>query len=77
VTEVTGGRSYTIDNLDELSEVAEKIGMELRNQYVLGYRPSKALRDGKWRKVRVKLNPPKGLLQLSVYAKTGYYAPSE
>jgi Ca-activated chloride channel family protein len=54
-----------------------KIGMELHNQYVLGYRPSKALRDGKWRKVRVKLNPPKGLPQLSVYAKTGYYAPSE
>ena len=77
MTEVTGGRSYTIDNLDDMSRVAEKIGMELRNQYVLGYRPSKPSRDGRWRKVRVKLNPPKGLPQLSVYAKTGYYAPSE
>jgi len=77
VTEVTGGRSYTIDNLDDMSRVAEKIGLELRNQYVLGYRPSKPSRDGRWRKVRVKLNPPKGLPQLSVYAKTGYYAPSE
>jgi Ca-activated chloride channel family protein len=77
VTEVTGGRSYTVDNLDEMGDVATKIGMELRNQYVLGYRPSKPSRDGRWRKVRVKLNAPKGLPQLSVYAKTGYYAPSE
>ena len=66
-----------MDDLNELGDVAEKIGMELRNQYVLGYRPSKPSRDGKWRKVRMKLNPPKGSPQLSVYAKTGYYAPSE
>ncbi len=77
VSEVTGGRSYTVDDLNELGDVAEKIGMELRNQYVLGYRPAKPSRDGKWRKVRVKLIPPQGSPQLSVYAKTGYYAPSE
>jgi Ca-activated chloride channel family protein len=77
VTDVTGGRTFTIDNPNELSDVATKIGVELRNQYVLGYRPSKPSHDGKWRKVRVKLNTPKGLPQLSVYAKTGYYAPSE
>jgi Ca-activated chloride channel family protein len=77
VTDVTGGRTFTIDNPNELADVATKIGVELRNQYVLGYRPSKPSHDGKWRKVRVKLNTPKGLPQLSVYAKTGYYAPSE
>jgi Ca-activated chloride channel homolog len=77
VTDVTGGRTFTIDNPNELSDVATKIGVELRNQYVLGYRPTKAAHDGKWRKVRVKLNTPKGLPQLSVYAKTGYYAPTE
>jgi Ca-activated chloride channel family protein len=57
--------------------VATKIGIELRNQYVLGYRPKNPVRDGKWRKIKVKLNPPKGLPPLKVYAKTGYYAPSE
>jgi Ca-activated chloride channel family protein len=77
VTDVTGGRTYTVDHPNQLADVATKIGVELRNQYVLGYRPSKPARDGKWRKVRVKLNTPKGLPQLSVYAKTGYYAPSE
>lgn len=77
VTDITGGRTFTVDNLNQLDDVATKIGVELRNEYVLGYRPSKPAHDGKWRKLRVKLNAPKGLPQLSVYAKTGYYAPSE
>lgn len=77
ITDVTGGRTFTIQDADELTDVATKIGIELRNQYVLGYRPTNAARDGKWRKIKVRLKPPKGLPQLHVYAKTGYYAPSE
>jgi Ca-activated chloride channel homolog len=77
ITDVTGGRTYTIENPNELADVATKIGIELRNQYVLGYRPNNSAHDGKWRKVKVKLNPPKGLPPLRVYAKTGYYAPTE
>jgi Ca-activated chloride channel family protein len=77
VTDVTGARTFTVDNPNQMAGVAMKIGMELRYQYVLGYRPSKPSHDGKWRKLRVKLAIPKGLPQLSVYAKTGYYAPNE
>jgi Ca-activated chloride channel family protein len=77
ITDVTGGRTFTVDNPNELTDVATKIGIELRNQYVLGYRPTKPVHDGKWHKIKVKLNPPKGLPPLHVYAKTGYYAPSQ
>jgi Ca-activated chloride channel homolog len=77
ITELTGGRAFTIDNPNDLADVATKIGVELRNQYVLGYRPTKVVRDGKWRKIKVKLLPPKGLPPLRVYARTGYYAPAE
>ena len=77
VTELTGGRAYTIDNPNDLADVSTKIGIELRNQYVIGYRPRNAMHDGKWRKIKVKLIPPKGLPPLRVYAKTGYYAPTE
>jgi len=77
ITELTGGRAFTIDNPNDLADVATKIGVELRNQYVLGYRPNKITRDGKWRKIKVKLMPPKGLPPLRVYARTGYYAPVE
>jgi len=77
ISELTGGRAFTIDNPNDLADVATKIGVELRNQYVLGYRPTKVVRDGKWRKIKVKLLPPKGLPPLRVYARTGYYAPAE
>ena len=77
ITDLTGGRTFTIDNPNELADVATKIGIELRNQYVIGYRPKKPAHDGKWHKIKVKLVPPKGLPPLHVYAKTGYYAPSE
>jgi Ca-activated chloride channel homolog len=77
VSDVTGGRMFRVDDVNELADVATKIGVELRNQYVIGYRPTNAARDGKWRKIKVKLNAPKGLPPLTVHAKTGYYAPTE
>ena len=76
LTELTGGRSFTVENLSDLPDIAAKIGAELRNQYVLGYRPSHKAHDARWRKIKVKLRTPKGLPPLTAYAKTGYYAPS-
>jgi Ca-activated chloride channel family protein len=73
--EESGGRMFQVDDVDELSDIAEKISTELRNQYVIGYKPVDSNRDGKWRKVKVKVNPPPGLPPLTVYARTGYYAP--
>ena len=75
ISDESGGRTFSVANLNDLPDIAIKIGMELRNQYVLGYRPSNHRRDGKWRKIKVKLRPPKGLPPLNVYAKSGYYAP--
>jgi Ca-activated chloride channel homolog len=75
LTAMTGGRAFSVQNLNQLPDVASKISMELRNQYVLGYRPSNRAHDGKWRKIKVKLRPPKGLPPLTVSAKTGYFAP--
>jgi Ca-activated chloride channel homolog len=76
ITELTGGRVFAVEHLNDLPDIASKIGMELRNQYVLGYRPSNHIHDARWRKIKVKLRAPRGLPPLSVYAKTGYYAPA-
>lgn len=77
ISELSGGRAFTIDNPNDLADVATKIGIELRNQYVLGYRPKNPGHDGKWHKIKVKLLPPKGLPPLHVYAKSGYYASAQ
>jgi Ca-activated chloride channel family protein len=75
MTMITGGRTFVVKNVNELPDIATKISMELRNQYVLGYRPSQRGHDGKWRKIKVRLNPPKGMPPLLVAAKSGYFAP--
>jgi len=75
LTLLTGGRAFVVANLKDLPDIATKISMELRNQYVVGYRPGAHAHDGKWRKIKIKLRPPKGLPPLTVYAKNGYYAP--
>jgi len=76
ITDMTGGRVFSVERLEDLPDIATKIGMELRNQYVLGYHPSNKVHDARWRKIKVKLRAPKGLPPLNVFAKTGYYAPS-
>lgn len=77
LAEQTGGRQFPVENLNELPDVATKIGIELRNQYVIFYSPSNAERDGKYRRVSVKLVQPKGLPPLRPFWRTGYYAPSQ
>ncbi len=75
ITESTGGKTFEIHDMDELADTATKIGIELRNQYVLGYSSTDKTPDGKWRKIQVKLHPPAGLPPLTVAARTGYYGP--
>jgi Ca-activated chloride channel homolog len=77
ISEQTGGRQYAVDNLNELPDVAAKIGVELRNQYILGYNPQNQERDGKYRRVEVKLTQTKGLPPLRAFWRHGYYVPSE
>jgi Ca-activated chloride channel family protein len=77
LAEVSGGRMFSVEDPNELPDIMEKISIELRNQYVLGYKPSNLVRDGRWRRIKVKLSPPKGLPPLQVYARTGYYAPTQ
>lgn len=77
LAEVSGGRMFSVADANELPDITEKISIELRNQYVIGYKPSNLVRDGRWRRIKVKLNPPRGLPPLQVYARTGYYAPTQ
>ena len=77
LAEQTGGRHFPIDNISELPDVAAKIGVELRSQYMIGYTPQNLNKDGKYRRVEVKLAQPRGLPPLRAYYRTGYYAPTQ
>jgi Ca-activated chloride channel homolog len=74
LSELTGGQAMFPDSVYELEDICTKIAVELKNQYVIGYHSTNGAKDGKWRKLRVKVNPPKGIQRLNVRAKQGYYA---
>ena len=73
----TGGRAFPARTSSALPDIARRIGIELRNQYVLAYSPSNAEKNGKYRKVEVKLNAPPGLTNLKARWRLGYYAPTQ
>jgi len=74
LADMTGGRAFFPDSVYELEDICTKIAVELKNQYVLGFHSANGAKDGKWRKLRVRINPPKGIEHLNVRAKSGYYA---
>jgi Ca-activated chloride channel homolog len=76
ITEQTGGRHFPAD-ISELPDIAAKIGVELRNRYVLGYSPTDKVRDGRYHPVTVKVIPPHGMPPLHAYWRHGYYAPTD
>jgi VWFA-related protein len=76
IAEQTGGRHFPADAF-ELPDIAAKIGVEMRNRYVLGYSPTDQQRDGRYHRVQVKVVPPRGLPPLKAYWRLGYYAPTE
>jgi len=77
IADQTGGRALAASSLRELPAIAQRIGIELRNQYVLAYSPQNQNRDGKYRKIEVKLEQPKSLPALKARWRSGYYAPGQ
>ena len=76
LAEQTGGREFEVDDPAEMVDIAAKIGIELRNRYVLGFSPTTQLRDGKYHHVQVKVIPPHGLPPLKAFWRPGYFAPT-
>jgi Ca-activated chloride channel family protein len=75
LAEASGGTSVMLSSTKDLEDAAENLNLLMRNQYLLGYRPENPSRDGKWRKLKVTLNPADRARPLHVTAKSGYYAP--
>jgi Ca-activated chloride channel family protein len=74
IARTTGGMAFFPSSYAELEDAVTRIGLTLRHQYSIGYVPFNEQRDGKWRKIKVRVNAPKGLPSLVVRAKEGYYA---
>lgn len=71
LTEETGGRVFHVDRKNSLSDIYDQLQQELRSQYVIAYAPTNPERDGRFRKVEIRLKAGK---DLKVQARKGYYA---
>jgi Ca-activated chloride channel homolog len=76
ITSQTGGRLYPIGG-GHFEDIALKIGIDLRNRYMIGYLPTNSARNGLYHEVDVKVAPPRGLPSLRVHWRHGYYAPAD
>jgi Ca-activated chloride channel family protein len=74
---VSGGRAFFPDTAAEMNEIFERIAIELRHQYSIGYKPKNFVNNGKWHKIKVKVSPPRGLPRVFVRTKEGYYATTQ
>lgn len=70
LSEYSGGRVVDALAMDDLGLAFEEIARELGSQYSIGYYPTNAKHDGKYRKVEVRVNKP----NLVARTKKGYYA---
>ncbi|HEY7411263.1 MAG TPA: VWA domain-containing protein [Vicinamibacteria bacterium] len=68
----SGGQVYFTNSLSELDTVYDRIAEELRTQYNLGYVSANAKKDGRWRRIVVRV-PSRD--DLTIRHKIGYYAP--
>ncbi len=67
---------FVVRNMNDLAKGIQRIANETQAYYLLGYIPSNAARDGRFRKIQVKIVPGKRR-GLTVRARKGYYAPGD
>ena len=75
LAEETGGRLFPVHNLNQLPDAIAKLNAALRDQYVLAYYPTNSTKDGKYRRVQVRVAAPPDLPFLHASWRLGYYAP--
>ncbi len=70
----SGGKSFFPGNAEAMNEDFERIALELRRQYSIGYTPTNVTSDSRWRRLKVIVTPPAGSPRLAVRSRKGYFA---
>ena len=72
----TGGEAFFPASMKQIDGAYDKIVAQIRAQYTLGYISSSALKDGRWRKVEIRVRRP-DLKDARLQTRKGYFAPYE
>ena len=71
---VTGGKAFFPSGRAEMTEAFERIAVDLRSQYSIGYRPTDLTADRRWHRIKISVIPP-NRMRLRVRNREGFYAP--
>jgi Ca-activated chloride channel family protein len=71
IAQITGGKAFFPKSGAELEEITTRIALELRHQHSIGHSPTDVNNDGRWRKVKVSVKPPKRWSNLKAQHKEG------
>ena len=74
---LSGGAIFSPGNAEQMDEAFDKIAVDLRRRYSIGYSPSNFSADGRWRSLKVRITPPPGAPRLAALARKGYYASAD
>jgi Ca-activated chloride channel family protein len=69
------GRYFPVEGGRDLTKAADRVGQEIRSQYVLAYAPARLMGDGKSHRLKVTVRRQAGP-RLTVRSRRGYRAPS-
>jgi Ca-activated chloride channel family protein len=72
LSQITGGRVFFVSDIRELTAIYGQIADELATQFVLGYTPRNAKRNGAWRQVAVRVSRP----ETTARTRAGYFGPT-
>jgi VWFA-related protein len=76
MAEQTGGIAFFPKDLSEVDSITQEIAHDIRNQYIIGYKPTTPQSRGGYRTVKVEARAP-GYKHLLVRTRSGYYAGQE
>lgn len=76
MAEDTGGVAFFPKDVSEVDSITRQVAHDIRNQYTIGYKPTKPQSAGGYRAVKVEARA-KGYGKLQVRTRSGYYAGQE
>ncbi len=76
MSEQTGGVSFFPKDLSEVDSITQQVAHDIRNQYIIGYKPSTPKTVAGYRTIKVEAKAP-GYKRLQVRTRTGYFPGQE
>jgi Ca-activated chloride channel family protein len=71
---MSGGAAFFPTNSSEIDEGFERIAVQLRHQYSIGFRPTNFTADGRWHRLKIRVELPDTTRRAFIRSRRGYFS---